>query len=59
MNQTVVKEPPVQMWRVWIDNQRRIVSFHEEEGADLLEFRNEDMFLHCVEQYSGRQYRYQ
>ena len=59
MNQTVVQEPPVKLWRVWIDNQRRIVSFHEEEGADLLEFRSEDMFLHCVEQYRGRQYRYQ
>ena len=58
MKQTV-QEMPVKRWRVWIDNQRQIVSFHEEEGADLMEFRSEDMFIHCVEQYTGLHYRYQ
>lgn len=47
------------LWRMWVDTQRRIVSFHEEEGCQLLEFRSREMFLRCVDQYSGRQYRYQ
>ena len=47
------------MWRIWVDTKRRIVSFHEEEGCQMLEFRNHDMFLSCVDQYSGKQYRYQ
>ena len=33
------------LWRVWVDTQRRIVSFHEEEGCQLLEFRSHEMFL--------------
>ena len=47
------------LWRVWVDTRRRIVSFHEEEGCQLLEFHNREMFLHCVDQYTGVQYRYQ
>ncbi len=47
------------LWRVWVDTRRRIVSFHEEEGSRLLEFRNRDMFFNCIEQYTGKQYRYQ
>ena len=54
--QTAKNEP---LWRVWVDTRRRIVSFHEEEGCQLLEFRNREMFLHCVDQYTGMQYRYQ
>lgn len=29
------------MWRVWVSTQRRIVSFHQEEGFRLLEFHIE------------------
>ena len=48
------------LWRVWVDNHRRIVSFHEEEeGCQLMEFRSRELFLSCVEQYTGKQYRYQ
>ena len=47
------------LWRVWVDTHRRIVSFHEEEGCQLLEFRSREMFLSCVDQYTGLQYRYQ
>lgn len=56
MEKTVVTEP---LWRVWVDTNRRIVSFHEEEGCKLLEFRSREMFLSCVDQYTGMQYRYQ
>ena len=47
------------LWRVWVDTRRRIVSFHEEEDCKLLEFRNRDLFSSCIEQYTGMQYRYQ
>lgn len=47
------------MWRVWIDTDRRIVSFHEEEGCRMLEFRSRELFLSCVDQYTSQQYRYQ
>ena len=47
------------LFRVWVDTKRRIVSFHEEEGCQLLEFRSREMFLRCVDQYTGLQYRYQ
>ena len=45
------------LWRVWVDTRRRIVSFHEEEDCKLLEFR--ELFFSCIEQYTGMQYRYQ
>ena len=47
------------LWRVWVDTRRRIVSFHEEEDCKLLEFRSREMFFRCIEQYSGLQDRYQ
>lgn len=47
------------LWRVWVDTRRRIVSFHEEEDSQLLEFRNRELFFSCIEQYTGKQYRYQ
>ena len=33
------------LWRVWVDTHRRIVSFHEEEGCQLLEFRSRETLL--------------
>ena len=59
MNQTTAQETTPQLWRVWIDTRRRIVSFHEEEGAQMLEFRSRELFLRCVEQYVVQEYRYQ
>ena len=51
------REEPV--WRLWVDNQRRIVSFRQEAGWQLLEFRSRELFLRCVDQYTEQQYRYQ
>ena len=59
MEQTAQKQVQAPRWRIWIDNQQRIVSFHEVEGCSLLEFRSQELFWHCVEQYTGQQYRYQ
>lgn len=46
-------------WRVWVDTVNRIVSFHEEEGFRPIEFRSREMFLSCVDKYTGQHYRYQ
>lgn len=50
--------PAETTWRVWVDARNRIVSFHPEEGFQPLEFRSRELFLHCVDQYTRRQYRY-
>lgn len=56
-----MEEEPNQkeLFRVWIDANRRIVSFHEVEGSQLLEFRDRELFLKCVDQYVTQHYRYQ
>lgn len=43
-------------WRIWVDTQHHIVSFHEADGCELLEFCSQELFL-C--QYTAAQYRYQ
>ena len=47
------------LWRIWVDNQQRIVSFHPEEGFTLLEFRDADLFFRCIDEYTSQRYRYQ
>ena len=32
------------VWRIWVDTRRKVVSFHEEEGSQLMEFRSWEMF---------------
>ena len=46
-------------WRFWVDTQRRVVSFHETENCELLEFRSRELFLRCIDRYTEQQYRYQ
>ena len=46
-------------WRLWVDTHSRVVSFHEEEGFDLLEFQSRERFLRCVDGYICQSYRYQ
>ena len=57
MEATRIVEP--RRWRIWVDTERRIVSFHEEEGCKMLEFRDREIFMNCVDQYTCRQYRCQ
>lgn len=47
------------LWQIWVDPKNRIISFHETEGCQLMEFRSHDMFLTCVDEFSGKKYRYQ
>ena len=56
MEKTVHSESP---FRLWVDTKQRIVSFREEEGFQLLEFRSRELFMNCVDQYTCQQYRYQ
>ena len=44
----------VMLWRVWVDTVNRIVSFHEAEGFRPIEFRSREMFLSCVDEYTGQ-----
>ena len=47
------------LWCLWVDTRRRVVSFHETEDCKLLEFRSQELFLRCIDQYTEQQYRYQ
>lgn len=48
-----------QIWRLWVDTSRHVVSFHEEPGFQLLEFRSRELFLSCIDRYTAQRYRYQ
>lgn len=47
------------VWRIWVDTERRIVSFHEEPGSQMLEFRSYELFQTCIDQYTAQRFRYQ
>ncbi len=46
-------------WRVWVNTERRIVSFHPEEGFQLMEFHSRELYLQYIDGFTGKQYRYQ
>jgi len=48
-----------QLWRVWVDTQNRIVSFHEMDGCQMMEFRDRETFFRYVNGFVGKSYRYQ
>ena len=54
-----MKKEQETVWRLWVDTERKIVSFREEQGGQLLEFRSRELFLRCVDEYTRLQYRYQ
>ena len=53
------KKPERRVWRIWVDNQRRLVSFHEVPGCRLLEFHSYELFQSCIDGYTAQRYRYQ
>ena len=57
MMETMMTHEPV--WKIWVDTNRRVVSFHEEAGSKLMEFRDRDLFLRCVDEYTNQLYKYQ
>ncbi len=50
-------ESTEQTWRVWVDTERRIVSFHPEEGFRLMEFQSRELYLKYIDTFTGKQYR--
>ena len=50
---------PEAVYKIWVDPERRVVSFHPEPGFQALEFRSWEMFQSCIDQYTARRYRYQ
>lgn len=46
-------------WRIWVNTHQRIVSFHEEEGFELLEFHSQELFQRCIDSYVCQFYRCQ
>ncbi len=54
-----MKEDAPQTWRVWVDAERRIVSFHQEPGFQLMEFHSHELFLKYMDTFIGKDYRYQ
>jgi hypothetical protein len=55
----VEEREEARVWRLWVDTERRIVSFHEEEGCHLLEFRDRELYRACLDKYTAQRYHYQ
>lgn len=53
------KQEPENVWRIWVDAEDRIVSFHETEGCQMMEFHSHEQFLQSVDEFTGKNYRYQ
>ncbi len=47
------------VWRIWVDAEQRVVSFHQETGFQMLEFRSWEYFQAAIAQYTTQHYRYQ
>ncbi|MCI8809746.1 MAG: hypothetical protein HFF84_06370 [Oscillibacter sp.] len=47
------------IWRIWVDTQQHIISFHEIPNARLLEFYTHELFQSCIDRYTSQQYRFQ
>ena len=47
------------LWRVWVDTTNRIVSFHETENCQLMEFQNRELYIDYITGFVGKNYRYQ
>ena len=53
------KKPEQQVWRIWVDSEQRLVSFHEIPSGRLLEFHSYELFQSCIDGYTAQRYRYQ
>ena len=56
MENNLCAEP---LWRVWIDTKNRIVSFHEADGCQLMEFQSHELYVSYITGFMGKNYRYQ
>ena len=53
------KQGEAQVWRIWVNAEDRVVSFHQESGFQMLEFRSWEYFQAAIDQYTQQRYRYQ
>ncbi len=53
----IKQDPPP--WRIWVDTQRRIVSFHPEDGFELLDFRVQALFFRFVDEFTRLHYGFE
>lgn len=56
---TVAARDETQVWRIWVNAEERVVSFHPEAGFRMLEFRSWDYFQAAIDEYTKQRYRYQ
>ena len=52
------QQEPGRVWRVWVDEQNRVVSFRETADSRLMEFGSREEFLQRVDEFTARNYRY-
>jgi len=53
-----VAEQQSTLWRIWVDEESRVVSFTETEGARKMEFSTREEFLRQVDEFTARNFRY-
>ncbi len=55
------KKEKKSVWRLWVDTERRVVSFHPvPDGTwELLSFQSRELFKSCIDHYTEQGYRYQ
>ena len=46
------------VWRVWVDERNRVVSFRETADSRMMEFASREEFLQRVDGFTARNYRY-
>ncbi len=54
-----VEKELCESWRVWIDEENHIVSFHTTENGLPLEITNREQYLKFIDEYSQNCYRFQ
>ena len=55
------KKETKRVGRLWVDTERRVVSFHPvPDGTwELLSFQSRELFQSCIDHYTEQGYRYQ
>lgn len=56
---SVAARDEMKVWRIWVNAEERVVSFHREEGFRMLEFHSWDYFQAAIDEYTKQRYRYQ
>ena len=52
------QQEPGRVWRVWVDEQNRVVSFRETADSRLMDFFIREKILQQVDEITARNYRY-